>query len=120
MAHRRTLSFRDRVHVAIARHVLARITRRIATTEGQVWFMQVRSTRPRRRMWLPGQPIGPGLPDGVAAGFIRIGVGGSEGEAMDPPMIEMAVDQNMFNVFVDGAVHVRNLQDVQLKALRDA
>ncbi len=114
----RSLSCLDRLCVALVRRLLARLQARVSIAEHRVWWAGTRTFRPSGRMWLPTEVI-EGWPEGQQAGYLDVGFGGTEAEAMDPPMIRMYLTRPTLDQLIDGAVEVRRLQDEQIRALAE-
>ena len=112
------MTWYDRLLVAAASRLMARICRRFSTADQRVWWANITTIHPRALLWAGGAPEI--WPADLDAGELRVAFGTPKkpGTMTPPePFLVMTFTREMLDVFIDGAAEVRNRQDVQLKAM---
>lgn len=112
------MTWLDRLLVAFARFAIGLLHRRFSTAHQRVWWTNIDSYRPTSATF-PDVPET--WPPEMTAGQVRVAFGqpGHHGHSSPPaPLFTMIMTRRMLDMLIDGAVEMRNTQDIQLRALR--
>lgn len=113
------MTWLDRLLVALARFALGLLQRRCSPAHRRVWWPNIVTFAARAELFPDGAPEA--WPGDAQAGLVTLAFGspGPHGLASPPPpLLEIGLTRDMLDMFIDGAVEVRNRQDIQLQALR--
>ena len=114
------MTWLDRLLVAFVRLGMTLLNRRLSTAHRRVWWVSATSLRARPNLFPDGVPEE--WPAEEWAGVISVAFGspGPRGHDSPPrPLLEIMLTRRMLDMFTDGAIEVRNRQDIQLAALRE-